>query len=477
MGGGEMQLLAPASTAEAAQMEYIVGSPQMSYFKSVYKRHKNFAMESIRESFSAKPMIDQITRNKFTCTFTGRRADALKEIYFCFELPDIYSDDTLRFQWIDKLANYLVYRCSITLDNGRSIDEQYGEWMDIWNSLTLGDNKREFYDKMVGNDNSAPLAKHPRIKLRNNRLEYKFYPVGQVGSPSIPGRKYFIPLPFWFTRNPNLVLPLCALKLQTVSINIETRALNDLYQVFDAARNEYVSPSTLINRYTGVGDVSIGRFLSPPVIVDDTLNISTPDVPIIQMSAIDLNAYLECQYIYLDRAERTEMTLGHHKMLVEQVFRFDFTGLTSRAVVNLQLNNPVKELVWVARRMDANKRNEWSKFTERDGSSILQTGSLVWQKNHLRVEEKPAEFFQYMQPWQHHTGSPRAGIHAYSFALFPEKLQPSGAYNTGIITANQLVVTSRTPPEEDVQYEVICYAIAYNVFEAMSGIGHMKFTP
>lgn len=468
MGGGEMQLLAPTSTGESAQMEYIVGSPQMSYFKSVYRRHTNFAMESIRESFQSKPMIDQQTRNKFTCTFTGRRADALKEIYFCFELPDIYSNSLLRFQWIDKLANYLIYRCSIVLDNGRAIDEQYGEWMDIWNSLTLSESKRAFYDRMVGNgaENAAPIDKKPRVRMRNNRFEYKFYPAGTVGAPSIKGRKYFVPLPFWFTRNPNLVLPLCALKNQTVSINIETRALSELYQVFDSAANEYVSPNTFLSRYNSA-KVSIDNFLSPVGGVASSQPVN----------AIDVNAYLECQYIFLDRDERIEMTLAHHKLLVEQVFRFEFTGLTSRAVLNLQLNNPVKELVWVARRMDANKRNEWSKFTERDGSSILTTGSLLWQKNHLRVDEKPAEFFETLQPWQHHTGAPRTGIHVYSFALFPEKLQPSGAYNTGIITANQLVVTSRAPTEADLQYEVVCYVVAYNVFEAMSGIGHLKFTP
>lgn len=460
-----MQLLTPATSAEAAQMEFIVGSPQMSYFKSVYKRHTNFAMESIRESFVAKPVIDQNTRNKFTCTFAGRRADALKEIYFVFELPDIYSDELLRFQWIDKVANYLVYKCAITLDNGRSIDEQYGEWMDIWNSLTLDNKKREFYDKMVGNnpENTSPLDKRPQVKFRFNRLEYRFYPRGVAGSPSIQGRKYVIPLPFWFTRNPNLVLPLCALKLQTVNITIETRSLNDLYQLYDTANSEYVSPQVYLGRYPSA-KVNIGKFLAPN---QSRANAAT----------IDLEAYLECQYIFLDRDERIEMTLAHHKMLVEQVFRFEFTGLTTRGVVNLQLNNPVKELVWVARRMDANKRNEWSRFTERDGKSILKTGSIVWQKNHLRVEEKPSEFFQYVQPWQHHSGAPHPGIHVYSFALFPEKLQPSGAYNTGIITANQLVVTANPPPADDVQYEVICYAVAYNIFEAMSGVGHMKFTP
>jgi len=466
MAGGEMQLLAPASTSEAAQMEYIVGSPQMSFFKSVYRRHTNFAMESIRESFLNKPVIDQNTRNTFTCTFSGRRADALKEIYLCFQLPDIYSDDILRFQWIDRVANYMIYRCSITLDNGRSIDEQYGEWMDIWNSLTLSDGKKEFYDKMTGNsaNNSAPLDPTPRVRMRNNRMQYRFYPRGRVGAPSIPGRKYVIPLPFWFTRNPNLVLPLCALKLQTVNIHIELRSLNELYQLYNPLTNEYVSPSVYKGLFPPAA-TALSAFLYPPGQAP-----STPPGP------LDLNAYLECQYIFLDTDERLEMTLGHHRLLVEQVYRFEQGGLTSRAVINLTLNNPVKELVWVARRMDASDRNEWSKFTERDGTGILSTGKIIWNKNYERIEEKNSEFFEYMQPWQHHSGVPRSGVHSYSFALFPEKLQPSGAYNTGIISANQLAVTSRTPPA-GVEYEVIVYAVVYNVFEAMSGLGHMKYTP
>ena len=267
-----------------------------------------------------------------------------------------------------------------------------------------------------------------------------------------------MPLPFWFTRNSSLVLPLCALKLQTVSIHVECRSVDELFQVYDPIAMEYVSPNTYNERFG--------------------TNISIADFVADGSNTIDLDAFLECQYIYLDREERMEMTLSHHKLLVEQVFRFEQTGVTNSAVINLQLNNPVKEFIWFTRRSDAHKRNEWSTFVERDGSRILRSGKIVWNKNYERIEEKPAEFFEYLQPYQHHSGAGRPGIYSYSFALFPEKQNPSGVYNTGIITANQLVVNVNPPaPESGVEYDVVVYALAYNIFEAMSGIGHLKFTP
>jgi len=468
MGGGELQLIAPASTAEAAQMEFIVGQPQMSFFKFVYRRHTNFSMQSTRESFFNTPVLDQSSRGRFTCTFSGRRADALKEIYLCYRLPEVYSDETFKFTWVRRIANYIIYRTSITLDNGRSIDDQYGEWMDVWNELTLSENKKGLYDRMTGNDPlwTQPTDPKPRVFIKNNRLTYRYYPVGAAGKPSIPGRRFIVPLPFWFTKNPALVLPLCALQLQTLNITVETRALDELYQLYDIYSGEYMGRRAWNESHpsrAGV-DTSIGRFLSP----DGTTGGQTQ---------IALDAYLECQYIFLDRDERTAMTFAHHQMLVEQVFRFEKGGIKNNEIINLTLNNPVKEFIWFFRRADAAERNDWTTFTEKSGSGILSTAKLVWNKNYERLEDKPAEFFEYMQTFQHHSGSPRPGIYTYSFALYPEKWQPSGAYNTAIITANQLAITVNPPPSEDVEYECVVYALCYNVFEAMAGIGGLKFTP
>ncbi|NBO71224.1 hypothetical protein EBV26_12210, partial [bacterium] len=49
-GGGLMQLV-----AYGAQDVYLTGNPQITFFKVVYRRHTNFAMESIENPFNGSP--------------------------------------------------------------------------------------------------------------------------------------------------------------------------------------------------------------------------------------------------------------------------------------------------------------------------------------------------------------------------------------------------------------------------------------
>jgi len=91
-----------------------------------------------------------------------------------------------------------------------------------------------------------------------------------------------------------------------------------------------------------------------------------------------------------------------------------------------------------------------------------------------RFEEKPPEYFNYIQPFQYHTRSPRDGIYVYSFALYPEKPQPSGTFNASTINKIQMYVTTN-PVLGDYEYEFIFYAVYYNVFRVMSGSGGMVF--
>lgn len=457
-----MQLIAP-SAVEGAQMTYLTGTPQMSFFKTVYRRHTNFAMESIQETFTAAPPLDQESRVTLSCIFNGRRADLLKDVYLAFELPPIYSDDVKRFRWIENLGHYMVYRSYVTLDSGRAIDELYGEWMDIWNELTATDARRGLLNRMTGNvaEWTEPVANNPRVTVWNNLLQYRYYPAAAPGAatPSIPGRRFYVPLKFWFSRA-GFAMPLCAIRFQTLTINIEMRSLEELYQLYDPTTNSYVSPSEFRSRPYNAGvDVNISAFLAPALAT---------------RNAVDIRPYLECNYVFLDNAERIQMTLQHHQIMVEQVFRFSQLGIRSTEIVTMPLNNPVKELIWVLRRADVGRTNEWSTFTD-GGAPILSKAKLVWNRNYDRIQEKPGEYFQYIQPHQHHSSNPRDGIYVYSFALYPEKVQPSGAYNTAIITANQLVVTVNAPAA-GVEYECVVYALTYNVFEAMGGVGQLKFT-
>jgi len=92
-----------------------------------------------------------------------------------------------------------------------------------------------------------------------------------------------------------------------------------------------------------------------------------------------------------------------------------------------------------------------------------------------RFEEKPRQYYNLVQPYQHHTRSPREGVQVYSFALTPEKHQPSGAFNASMIDRIQLYVTNEERENNGYEYEYIVYSVHYNIFRVMSGMGAMVF--
>ena len=479
MAGGVMQL-----AAYGAASEYIMGNPDFSYFRLVYRKHTNFSMESITLSFNTKPSLDYQTSGTFTCNI-GRSADLLKDLYFSFELPDIYSNDTHRFQWIRDIGNIMILRTWVNVD-ATTIDMQYGLWMDIWNELTIDSSKKDTYNRMIGNvdEFTSPKAAADIAIITNNNLTYSYYPVGTDGSPSIPGRRFYIPMNFWFTRNTGLALPLIALQYQKVTINVELRPIQELYQVFDRTLVRYISPTLFMQRHPSnatddaliiedpiyKGDVSISRFLKPPSATKQINRI------------IDLNANIEANYIYLDTAERTLLAKqAQIDYLVEQVYATTLDGIKGYNLLNMTLHNPTKEFVWITQRSDAYQYNEWSNYTNRlpydKNYPILKTAKILFNGMD-RIEEKPAAYFNLIQPYQHHTNSPREGIYVYSFALYPEKSAPSGTCNMSMLQKVQLYVSTNailTTEPTTYDYTIIVYSLSYNIFRVASGSGGMVF--
>lgn len=458
MPGGLLSLL-----ATGAQDHYINITPDMSYFKQVYKRHTNFSMESFRLTFTTKPVIMETTRNQFKCRIS-RFGDLLQQVYLYFELPEIYSSDRLQFRWINQIANYMIYQYNVTIDT-QLIDQKWGEWMDIWNELILTADKKYGYDKMIGNVEEfvAPTNLSPTVIVRNNRLYYSSYPIANrsTSTPSIRSKSFYVPLDFWFTKNSALALPLIALQYQNIDVTIELRPIYELYQVYDMSTGKFISPNYYIQKYPErASEVTIDKFTK------DNSNI------------IDLNAYLECNYIFLDNAERTYIASNTMDVLVERVYNIQQSGLISGYnFVDLNISNSIKEILWVLRRGDINNYNNWTNLTpsipEDNTYSIMRSGKIIWNGMD-RFEEKPYEYFNLLQPYQHHTSAPRSGVHTYSFALYPEKNNPSGTYNGSMINKQQLTLTLNKFADVD-EFDISIYAVYYNVFRVMAGHGSMVF--
>ena len=140
MGGGLMQLV-----AHGAQDVYLTANADITFFKVVYRRHTNFAVEAIEQTFNGNADFGR----KVSVT-VSRNADLITRTYLQVVLPAVSTLDNQGFSWCREVGHFLVSNVTVEI-GGQQIDKHYGEWLSIWNSLTLPVGKQAGYDRMIGN--------------------------------------------------------------------------------------------------------------------------------------------------------------------------------------------------------------------------------------------------------------------------------------------------------------------------------------
>jgi hypothetical protein len=470
MGGGLLQLIAVGQVDE-----FLTVNPQLSFYQYVFKRHTNFAMESRNLIFLKKPILSSNSVSNIAECTISRYGDLLGEVFFCFTLPNIYSSNKYRFRWIQNVGNHLVKNASIYID-GIKTDQTTGEWMSIWNELSTpsGDDKN---DKMIGNfaDMQTPRLAKDRVVINNNKFTYLYYPESSKDSnnlPSITSRQIVVPLKFWFTKKPSLALPLLRLQFNEVTIKIEMESSEMLYQVYSPGLDMYISPAYYNELYNE--NITLNTFIK---------------------DGFDLNSYIEANYIFLGEDERNTLAMKSKLTYLVEQLNINMTqsipkSSTTMNIVNLLVNIPTKEIIWTLRRDDYLKYNDFMNYSaDIPGSmrGILDRAQLHFSKK-SRFEEKPAEYFNMIQPYQYHSKIPRQGIYSYSFSLYPEKELLSGYYNAGCVTSEMyLYVKSEYnndninaslekmgKPQYDFEYLANTYCVCYNIFEIIGSQVGMK---
>ena len=448
MGGGLMQLV-----AYGAQDIYLTGNPQITFFKVVYRRHTNFAMENIQQTFSGNPSFGQRAT-----AIVSRNGDLINSAYLNVVLPSL-SDGNWNFVngtvsptpltntdghqlcWTNYVGLALIQYVTVEI-GGQEIDKHYGFWMYVWQELTMTSEKAQGYKRMVGGNDAAGWL------LLGNALE---------------SQELHVPLDFWFNINAGLSLPLIALQYHEVRFVFQFRDLKDLVVLIDSNGNHV------------------------PV-TDWALKVATVPAPQIE---------LFIDYIYLDTDERRRFAQMSHEYLIEQVQHNETSVDLSKAGVvsqRLTFNHPCKELVWFFQRQDNLENNDWFNFAnatpgnEKLGSDIL-TSAVLRLNGHYRFN--PARgplFFRQWQPFIHHTRIPDSNLYLYSFALRPEEHQPSGTCNFSRIDNTILefqldtraVVTSPVVPDQTFinggSALMTVYARNYNVLRIMSGMGGLAYS-
>lgn len=452
MAGGLMQLV-----AYGAQDVYLTGNPKVTFFQAVYKRHTNFALEVIQQT------VNGTAGNNGRVSVTiARNGDLIGEMYVELKTKSDLSTRAGDSSVADScwVAERAITDIELSI-GGQRIDKHYQLWWRLYSELYLGADKKANYAKLATNPTASTA--------------------GQV----------FLPLIFFFNRNPGLYLPLIALQYHEVRLDF------DLSPYFES----YLDKSSF-------------------------------------------NVW--GNYVYLDTEERRRFAQKGHEYLIDQVQHTGADSVTSSqsgsatSQVRLSYNHPIKELVWCYSQASTANALMWnftsnaatsnavvleanagsiqaaafgnayilSAISQGTGAPQLLTGSLnasssgaklpskaQWVEEGTpsatmscgplssfklilngqdRFKEQSGKFFNQMQPFMHHTGTPYPGIYCYSFALKPEEHQPTGTCNFSRIDNAQVQVTLKPITHDNTSQWM--FAVNYNVLRIQSGMGGLAFS-
>jgi hypothetical protein len=373
MAGAVLQLV-----AYGAEDIYLTGNPQIRFFRVVYRRYSNFAIEAMRIYDNPNIRMGDIIIQ--TIPIQG---DLLSSIYLELEMNDTSIINTYYgFQLIDNVD---------ILIGGKLIDRQYGEWMTIWCDLALPVDKRQMIDDMVSKTDDV----------------------------------LYIPLQFWFCRNPGLALPLQAILYHEIVLQIRLKKKSAL--------------------------------LYPAEIQQ---------------------CRIYADYVFLDTDDRRYFANTELEYLIEQVQTTE-SGVISATETKYNLDfyfkHPVKELIWMI--YDVTNENVYNILNyERAKSAVIQMNGAD------RFSVRKGSYFTKVQRYQYHSGCGSFTAllypHIYSFSLNPEEHQPSGTFNFSRIDNARIAFELDTSTQASgTLYRLIrLYGVNYNILRIINGMGGLAYT-
>jgi hypothetical protein len=570
MAGGLMQLV-----AYGAQDVYLTGNPQITFFKVVYRRHTNFSMECIEQTITGTADFGR----KVSVTVL-RNGDLATRLYLRVTVNSVIDAAfTGKFAWVRRLGHEMIDNLNVEI-GGSQIDKHYNRWMDIWYELTHTQEQERGWKKCIGDVPEMTEL----VAARSDGTFKDEYTM-------------FIPLQFWFCRNPGLALPLIALQYHEVRLNIEFENANIL-GVFSPGFNTRlmsIKDATLLVDYVYLDSEERRRFaqVGHEYLIEQVQFTGTEAVPTTTSGATSMKSKLQFNhptkeliwaiqggnftsgqsflaYTHLDdwtaalddaalniasgmftvatsdpsvgntviataggsfssSSITTHMTnvdvsgvaaSGYNLYLRKDVFctstakynlgdKIDFVAITFNSdgdgIASIKVLAHTMSLrdisIPVANWTDNRMNNvssvnpldivvyQWHNFgVLLDGTgNPIRTG-LIQLNGQDRFDVREGEYFNYVQPLQHHTRTPSDGINVYSFALHPEQHQPSGTANLSRIDSTMLNLTLLDPtlvsaPEFapslnffTTDTNLFVFGLNYNVLRIMSGMGGLAYS-
>jgi len=432
MGGGLLQLV-----AYGAQDVYLTGNPQITFFKVVYRRHTNFAIEAIQQTFNGNAGYG----NTVTCQIS-RNGDLINRMYLQVDVPKRKSGATTEGSTYQNYLGLRLIKSVVIEIGGQQIDKHYSDWLYIWNELSLPIGKRYAYDTMVGAD--------------------KDILTGVTGD--LTTTTLYIPFEFWFCRNVGLALPLIALQYHEVKVKIDFETKANC--VIAPADFDDVKNISLWADYIFLDTDERRRFaqLSHEYLIEQ-LQFTGTETLVAGTNRIKLNFNHPCkELIWVAKIPQD----------LNKTRWYDYTN-TNVADVDNSLSLGYNGSSKVGGQYTSN----YLVISDiKPASNVNPFKNAILQLNgNDRFAVREGDYFNYVQPFQHHTNVPvHNSINVYSFALKPEDHQPSGTLNMSRIDTATLMVTADTRGT-GLSYEgVNIYAVNYNVLRILSGMGGLAYS-
>jgi hypothetical protein len=451
------------------QDAYLTENPTITFWKRAYQRHTNFAVESIEQTF-----VGQVKFGGTASVNISRNGDLLNKAYIHVKLPALTKGG-----WAPCVGHRLIKSVTMSI-GGQKIDRHTGQWMHLWNRLA-GKNLDGLND--------------------------------MIGGASAEAQTLYIPLHFWWNRTPGMALPLIALQYHEVKIEVVFNDFNScvtgspspvalesakLYvdyvyidneerKRFAQANHEYLIDQVQeTNESVKKGNNKIGLNFNHPV-KELVWVVKNSEMNSDNANAFDYGVRPSANswWSYGKDTEVSEVNTSIMEKDTNGPFKID--GVAYKFKDDFMENNNwenfyrVKDNVLFdradGRRFDGDELGFESSEIQiygnthpghRENNNTVSKARISLN-GHDRFSERDGQYFNLVQPYQHHSNMPGDGVYCYSFALEPESEQPSGSCNFSRIDRAELVL------ESAVSGEATVYAVNFNVLRLMGGMGGVAY--
>jgi len=420
--------------AYGAQDIYLTGNPQITFFKVVYRRHTNFSIEAIQQTFDGGTSLKNGGQKS---VLISRNGDLVSKMWLECDLTYVSNvvdvSDTY-VNWTNNTGHALIEECNIEI-GGQRMDKHTSQWLDIYNELTDHDE-----NEWLGLNKHA--AKNAYLK-------------SQTDTSLVGTTRLYVPFKFWFCRNVGLALPLIALQYHEVKLNIKFRSIYALLN----------SDGTTIGTQTN-------EKIEPRLFVDYIYLDTDERRRFAQVS----HEYLieQLQHIKNDSSTSTKLRFNHPiKELIwvmpHKNFETAATTGTSNNINATSTDSHNSDYFNYTAKVDPDFKERICNQDSYEGF----TKGTIHLNGHTRFKKRDASYFRICQPQQTGHKIPTKHIYMYSFALSPEEHQPSGTCNFSRLDNAHLVFDK---VNDATNYRLNIFAVNYNVLRIMSGMGGLAYS-